>query len=268
MVPCEWEICNGRKEELPINRKTFVRKRLRERRQQLHCYSSTHVIDSCSFMPHCTAGIRPILRNILFIKERHIIKSDSAESFFLSIQPDWNQSVYHTRCSRSLLWAFHLPELSSGCWKLQHIRLNGSLLDWEPLWEKKEKMSVTERMGTAQKDSESIALESERVKIVWESKEVEKYGFKLVCLYRPFPHKAWLLLSKMDFQWQCIRYCIKQGTLCYPAAKIEYILQNAGSLLHSSHAFHKAAGYFVRSSSWLFFLVCLTAYILASSCPF
>lgn len=145
--------------------------------------------------------------------------------------------------------------------------------EWEPfglraLVGKKEKMSVTERMGTAQKDSESIALESERVKIVWESKEVEKYGFKLVCLYRPFPHKAWLLLSKMDFQWQCIRYCIKRGTLCYPAAKIEYILQSAGSLLHSSRAFHKAAGYFVRSFSWLFFLVCLTAYILASSCPF
>lgn len=147
--------------------------------------------------------------------------------------------------------------LSSGCWKLQYIRLNGSLLDWEPLWEKKEKMSVTERMGTAQKDSESIALESERVKIVWETKEVEKYGFKLVCLYRPFPHKAWLLLSKMDFQWQCIRYCIKRGTLCYPAAKNLYISQSAESLLHSSRAFHNAACYFVRSFSWLSSLVCV-----------
>lgn len=55
-------------------------------------------------------------------------------------------------------------------------------------------------MGTAQKDSESIALGSEKGKIAQESKEVEKYGLKLVCLYRPFPHKGWLLLSKMDLQ--------------------------------------------------------------------
>lgn len=56
----------------------------------------------------------------------------------------------------------------------------------------------------------------------------------------------------MDFQWQCIRYCIKRGTLCYPAAKIEYILQSAGSLLHSSRAFHKAAGYFMAFFSCVF----------------
>lgn len=42
----------------------------------------------------------------------------------------------------------------------------GAFWTESPCGKEKEKMSVTERMGTAQKDSESIALESERVKIV------------------------------------------------------------------------------------------------------